>query len=310
VSNYKFDESEKIAIWKVDGSKCFYEGTPVLYRELQIDHIVPESTPAAKLAELRSVLPENFEINSVENWVTCHQGCNCRKGSTLYEPKSLLFYLEFAKKRAPKVREVMEEFRRARDNDKLLSSLAVRLENGHSTHAEVLAIMRRVSVSLRKQEDPWVIAFGVNFYDPLPEGAPESDPELSDWLISRLQDSLAATGAIFQMIDDGRTGETTSVRCAFWVFDFDRIQEEIDFCWDVLAAQRYSEVFGEIPDDLLDRAVVASYHRTVYEDSGDPIGISACPACGSRSLDRGSFVSERETLYLIRCRRCGHSESS
>lgn len=262
------------------------------------------------MSELRSRFQQNLEINSVENWVTCHQGCNCRKGSTLFEDKALLFYLQMAKKRAPKVREIIEEFRNARDNEKLLSSVAVRIEQGHLTRTEVLAAMRSASKRAETRGEPWVLAFGVNFCEPLPEDAPEQDPKLSDWLIGRLKDDFAGTGAIFQVIDDERTGETTSVRCAFWVFDFDRIQEQIDSCWDVLAVQKYSEVFDDIPDDRLDRAVVARYHATVYEESGDPVGLSACPACGSRDLERGSFASERDTLYIARCRQCGYSESS
>jgi len=310
VSKYQFSESEKVAIWEADDRKCFYERTPVRYHDLQIDHIVPESTSEEEMSKLRSRLPQNFEINSAENWVTCHQGCNCRKGSTLFEDRALLYYLELAKKRARKVREIIEKFDRARDNDKLLSSLAVRIEQGHLTRSEVLAALRGASNPAETQDEPWVVAFGVNFCEPLPDGAPERDPQLSDWLIGRLKAALTGTGAIFQVIDDERTGETTSVRCAFWVFDFDRIQEQIDFCWDVLAVQKYSEVFDDMPNDRLDRAVVARYHATVYEESGDPVGVSACPACGSRKLERRSFSSERETVYVVRCRECGHSVSS
>jgi hypothetical protein len=310
VSKYQFSDLEKAAIWSADDRKCFYEGEPVRYRDLQVDHIVPESTSEAKMSELRSILPLDFEINSVENWVTCHQGCNGRKSSTLFEAKSLLFYLEMAKKRAPKVRKNIEELRNARDNDRLLSSLAVRIEQGHLSRTEVLKAMNGTSKPDAARDEPWVVAFGVNFYEPLPEGAPERDPQLSDWLIRRLNDHLMGTGAIFQILDDERSGETTSVRCALWVFDFDRIRQDIDFCWDILAVQRYSEVFGDMPDDLLDRAVVARYHASVYQESGDPVGLSACPACGSGDLERGSFANEKETVYLVRCRSCGYSASS
>lgn len=126
----------------------------------------------------------------------------------------------------------------------------------------------------------------------------------------RLGRDLAATGAIFRTIDDERSGETVSVRCAFLAFDFDRIKEGIDFCWDVLSVQKCSELFGGPPDELLDRAVVARYHDIVHDDSGDPIGISACPACGSKDLGYSSFDNERDTLYFARCRECGHSQSS
>lgn len=248
MNKYQFSESEKIAIWTADGRKCFYEGTPVLYRDLQIDHVVPESTSEAEMSELGSTLPENFAINSVENWVTCHQGCNCRKGSTLFEHRALVFYLEMAKKRAPKVRDIMEAFRNARDNEKFLTGLVLRLEQGRLTSREVLAAMRAASKTAETRNEPWVVAFGVNFCEPLPEGAPEGDPQLSDWLIARLNDALTRTRAIFQVIDEERTGETTSVRYALCAFDFDRIQQQIDFCWNVLAVQKYSELFDDIPD--------------------------------------------------------------
>ena len=75
--------------------------------------------------------------------------------------------------------------------------------------------MRGVSNPAQVQNDPWVIAFGVNFNDPLPVDAPERDPELSDWLIRRLRNDLAATGAIFQFIDEERSGETTRLGVLF-----------------------------------------------------------------------------------------------
>jgi hypothetical protein len=185
----------------------------------------------------------------------------------------------------------------------------VRIERGFLTREEVSAAMRGVSKPTQVQHDPWVIAFGVNFNDPLPVDAPERDPQLSDWLLERLKNDLESTGAMFLFIEDERSGESTSARYAFWVFDFDSIQKQIDFCWDILAVQKYSELFGPVPSDILDHAVVGRYNATVY-DTSDLVGISACPACGSRVLERGSFSSERETKYLALCRECGHSETS
>jgi hypothetical protein len=174
----------------------------------------------------------------------------------------------------------------------------------------VLSAIDNVPQSAQMPSDPWVVAFGANFIDPLPIDSPERDPELSDWLIERLERDLVATGAIFRIIDDERTGETVSVRCAFWVFDLDRIKESTDFCWNVLTVQRYSELFDAAPDDLLDRAVVSRYHGIVHNTLDDPIGISACPSCGSKDLKYSSFANEEDTYYSARCRECGHSESS
>ena len=126
----------------------------------------------------------------------------------------------------------------------------------------------------------------------------------------RLAPDSAATGAVFRRVDDERSGEGISVRCAFWIFDLDCVTESIDFCWDVLAAQRYSEVFETPADDLLDRAVVSRYHEIVHTAPGDPVGISACPECGSRELEYASFSNEKDAYYEATCRECGHRSSS
>ena len=42
MSDYSFSEEQKVSHWRADGEKCFYCGVPVPYRELQIEHIIPE----------------------------------------------------------------------------------------------------------------------------------------------------------------------------------------------------------------------------------------------------------------------------
>lgn len=248
MSDYRFSESERVAIWTADGRKCFYERTPIRYGDLQIDHIVPERISESELATLRPSLPANFEINSIENWVACHQDCNVRKGAVVFETRALLYYLQMAKKRAAEVRKILAELRVQGDNDKLLSALVVRIEQGHLSRRAVLSAINNLAEGADSKSEPWVISFGANLLEPLPVDGPEHDPERSDWLIGRLERDLAAGGAIFQVVDDERNGETVSVRCAFWAFDLDRIREGIDFCWDILAVQKYSEVF-DVPAD-------------------------------------------------------------
>jgi hypothetical protein len=309
MSDYNFREAEKVAIWRGDGEKCFYCRIPVPYRELQVDHIVPEKIPSSALADLKSVLSANFEINAIQNWVTCHQGCNIRKSVFVFETTALLYYIQMASKRAEKVQKIMDDFEVKRQNGRLLSTLRVRIEKGHLDLAAVLTVLGDVPVSEQTGADPWIVAFGANFLDPLPEDAPQQDPELSDWLFERLERDLASTGAVFRRVDDDRSGEGISVRCAFWILDLDRITESIDFCWDVLAVQRYSEVFETAANDLLDRAVVSRYHEIVHNAPGNPVGISACPECGSRDLEYASFSSEKDTYYEAKCRECGHLSS-
>jgi hypothetical protein len=309
MSKYKFSESERVAIWRADGEKCFYCSTPVRYSELQIDHIVPERISTGELEELRVRLPTNFEINSIDNWVTCHQGCNIRKSNLVFETKAILYYIQMARNRAGKARKTLKEFEIGRENDRFLSALTVRIEQGHLSPAAVLSAVGNLQQSVQPHVDPWVIAFGTNLLDPLPVHSPACDPELSDWLLQRIERDLATTGAVFRRVDDERSGETVSVRFVFWVFDLDRVKGSIDFCWDIMAIHRYSELFEDSSDDLLDRAVVSRYHEVVHNPPGGPLGISACPACGSKRLKYSSFDNERETYYSAECTECGHVSS-
>lgn len=79
----------------------------------------------------------------------------------------------------------------------------------------------------------------------------------------------------------------------------------------MLTVQKYSELFQTPADDLLDRAVVSRYHQIVYDaPSGDPVGISACPGCGSPDLKYESFSNERDTIYEVTCKECIHRSTS
>lgn len=311
MSDYSFSEAQKVSIWRSDGEKCFYCRIPVPYSDLQVDHVVPERIPSDKFAELQPVLPSNFEINSIPNWVTCHQGCNVRKSVYMFETPTLLYYLEMARKRAGTVQKNLDDFEVQKQNGRLLSTLKVRIEKGHLSVAAVLAALGNTEVLQAKGADPWIVTFGANFLDALPVDAPERDPELSDWLLRRLERDLAATGAVFRQIDDDRSGEGVSVRYGFWTCDLDLIREGIESCWDVLSVQRYSEVFQSSADELLDRAVVSRYHEIVHNSvGGDPIRLSACPKCGSTDLAYSSFSNEDDTHYEAKCRECGFTSSS
>jgi len=91
----------------------------------------------------------------------------------------------------------MDEFKVQKHNGKLLAMLRVRLEKGHLNQLAVLAVVGDLAASEQTGADPWVVAFGANFLDPLPEDAPDQDPELSDWLLKRLERDIASIGAVF-----------------------------------------------------------------------------------------------------------------
>ena len=83
MSKYRFNIIDRQAIHEAYERKCFYCGEIVYFRELQIDHIIPESLldkeDEYKALVKRLSLPNSFNINSYYNWVPTHSKCNNRK---------------------------------------------------------------------------------------------------------------------------------------------------------------------------------------------------------------------------------------
>jgi hypothetical protein len=94
----------------------------------------------------------------------------------VFETTALLYYIQMASRRAEKVQKIMDEFEVERQNGKLLSTLKVRIEKGHLNLAAVLTVLGDVPASEQTGADPWIVAFGANFLDPLPEHSPAQIP--------------------------------------------------------------------------------------------------------------------------------------
>lgn len=69
----KFSDAERYAIYTAHKEKCYMCTKPVDLYSMQVDHVIPE-TLADDLEELAKTiqslgLPENFDIQSFENWL-------------------------------------------------------------------------------------------------------------------------------------------------------------------------------------------------------------------------------------------------
>lgn len=83
MKKYKFNLIERQCLYDAYEKRCFYCGELVYFREMQIDHIVPENLIHNKSKYqtfiIESGLPDSFQINSYNNWVPSHSRCNNRK---------------------------------------------------------------------------------------------------------------------------------------------------------------------------------------------------------------------------------------
>lgn len=82
----RFTYIERYAIWKVHGDCCWWCTVPLPLRDATVDHAVPESLLDDE-SELHVLLqdyglPDDFNINSYENWMPCCHRCNSIKSKT------------------------------------------------------------------------------------------------------------------------------------------------------------------------------------------------------------------------------------
>jgi 5-methylcytosine-specific restriction endonuclease McrA len=80
--------SERLAIWEAYKKECLYCQEPIAFKELHIDHIVPEHLVhhPGEFEALKQELElgDEFLINDFPNWAASHHGCNARKANRTF----------------------------------------------------------------------------------------------------------------------------------------------------------------------------------------------------------------------------------
>jgi hypothetical protein len=102
VSKYAFSIHQRWAVFKAHGERCYLGLEPINLKSMQVDHIVPESLLEDRFS-LEGVLtslglPEDFDLNSYENWMPACGPCNNQKRARVFEPAPIIT-LQLAKAR-------------------------------------------------------------------------------------------------------------------------------------------------------------------------------------------------------------------
>ncbi|WP_199882981.1 HNH endonuclease [Clostridium beijerinckii] len=111
--------------------KCFYEGLPIRFQDMHVDHVIPEYLEGTD--ELKKIikilgLPENFNINSVYNLVSCSPNVNQVKNKKEYPVEFLSHCINMRTK--PKAEKIKERVKKLTDEykaDKKLAKLTAML---------------------------------------------------------------------------------------------------------------------------------------------------------------------------------------
>jgi len=270
MSKYKFSYAQKYALWRAYGMECFYCERSLDFKNVTIDHVIPEYLEnEGNEAEWKRIRADyeleenfpNFSINDCCNWVPSDgPGCNFRKGETLLPKKVTLFYLSQIQKQLPRVEKELVRLSRNRKRSKVLGELSVAVEENTISKSHVVELLRELEFE-RTREEPLVITLGFGIDDllddqllpELPAEITENYVALCNWLEKDLSDSLRSLSpySFHYTEESARSGETLSVRLVFPELSLDeldklelnKIQEAIPW-WKVLEVTNFYQVYG------------------------------------------------------------------
>jgi hypothetical protein len=135
---------ERIALWMAYSRKCAYCVELIPFRDLEIDHILPESLKDRphELTRLKGELglPPEFALNSLNNLLPSHGRCNLRKADQVFEPSRLRYFLEVAEKRLDAVRRLVPSLELQASKERLLSAVQSGLESGNLDFSDLVGV--------------------------------------------------------------------------------------------------------------------------------------------------------------------------
>lgn len=147
---YNFKPAERYAVYKTHGDRCYICRELIDMTTFQVDHIIPESL-SENPVELRRIInllgrPDEFDVNSFENWLPACGSCNKAKGARPWEPSLLVqLALQQASEHAEAARTVACKVVSTRELSRAVNVLQRGAEQGFLT-----AGMKQLLVPLTK----------------------------------------------------------------------------------------------------------------------------------------------------------------
>jgi hypothetical protein len=179
--------SLRIGLWEAHGRRCTYCGNPLGYRELEIDHIIPQHlrSNGQALAQLLSTLelPSDFDLNDRLNLLPVHSHCNGKKSGMVFQPQNIRFYLELVSRLADRVTTEEEQYIRRSRGDRILAALQLALQSGDLSREQVAKF-----VNPARSEDAFEVLQSVEFSSRIVTGLlgrAEAAPLLDEPLLPR-----------------------------------------------------------------------------------------------------------------------------
>lgn len=256
---FRFSYAQRYALWRAYDGRCFYCEQPIDFREMTIDHVIPESLleNIPQLTKLRrdygiDEIAPGFQINDFSNWVPAHaRRCNTSKSDSVLPKKLLLLCLQEVQKKLHAVRDEIAKLDRSRSRSHALGSLTSAIEKNHLSIDDVRAYMVELEAAELAME-PLVITFGISIEDlsgraEIPQGLFDNYPALCDWLELNLVKHLRLIlSTRFHYTEPSeRWGDGLSVRIVFPDMNVAELDSFALPWWEILEAASYHAIFGE-----------------------------------------------------------------
>lgn len=145
----QFSHTQRFAIWSYYGQRCYYCDELIHFRELAVDHVLPERLLGAPeefaQAIARFGLPTDFRIDDYCNWLPCHSACNLKKGGKVIvvTPKTTQI-LHDCIKNAEAVRNRVIQLEKEPKKEKLIIQIQNGVTSGTITKQELLALVDEI----------------------------------------------------------------------------------------------------------------------------------------------------------------------
>jgi hypothetical protein len=189
-------------MWEANARRCFYCGDPVRFRDMELDHIVPQSLVGEALYELLETagLPRDWDLQDYSNIVPACRPCNRSKRALLPRPAQIVLLTTRAAARAPVVRTLEDKYRRDAGADRVRALLEGAIGGGILTREDVDEML----IGVASRAAAVRLSSPVDFID-------VAISELTEQDVDRLRQQPLRAGAISMEFPGGERRDVASV---------------------------------------------------------------------------------------------------
>jgi len=143
MQKHRFSHAERFGIWEAHKGVCYWCCVPLEFRDVTIDHLVPESLDSNAVAEVIATygLSPEFLVNDFQNWVPAHGSCNASKGDRLFDQSpALIKAFDDARRRGERARSIADKLERDATKARALSVIGEATSRGVISKEDVLGL--------------------------------------------------------------------------------------------------------------------------------------------------------------------------